>query len=75
MKYTLKKLLKRLFLYSKNNIVTDINDEFVKFTGETKEEIIGKSCTEKSCMLRIDSQVYLGNIEVNIVVICSLKEL
>ena len=63
MKYTLKKVTEKPFLHSKSNIVTDINGEFTKLTGYIREEIIGKSLTEVSCMLRIDSQVYLGNIE------------
>jgi len=63
MKYTLKKVLEKPFLYSKNNIVTDINGQFEKFAGYTKEEIIGKSLTEVSKMLRMDSQIYLENIE------------
>jgi len=62
-KYTLKKASERLELYCRNNIATDVNDEFLKFTGYTKEEIIGKSLGEISCMLRIDSQIYLENIE------------
>jgi len=63
MKYFLKKVTEKPFLHSKNDIVTGVNDEFIKFTRYTREEIIGKSLIEISKMLRIDSQVYLGNIE------------
>lgn len=63
MKYTLKKAFEKILLYCRNNIVTNINDEFTKFTGFTKEEIIGKSLIEISCILRIDSQVHPGNVD------------
>ncbi|MCE5219818.1 MAG: PAS domain S-box protein [Clostridium sp.] len=63
MRYTLKRALENPFLYSKNKIVTDINEQFENITGYTKKEIIGKSLTEISKMLRIDSQIYLENID------------
>ncbi|MEQ8155294.1 MAG: PAS domain S-box protein [Clostridiaceae bacterium] len=63
MKYTLKKTVEKLFLYSKNNIIIEVNDEFLNLTGHFRNELIGKSLEEISYMLRIDSQIYLENIE------------
>jgi len=63
MKYVLKKFNKKPFLYSKNNIVAEVNNEFMNFTGYFEKDLIGKSLTEISCMLKIDSQIYLENIE------------
>ena len=63
MKYTLKKVAENPFLYSKNNIVAEVNKEFVNLTGYSESELVGKSLTEISNMLKIDSQVYLENIE------------
>ena len=63
MKYTLKKVTEKPFLYSKNNIITKVNNEFINLSGYSENELIGKSLTELSCMLRIDSQIYLENIE------------
>jgi signal transduction histidine kinase len=62
-KYTLKKDTEKLFLYSKSNIVAEVSNKFLNFTGYSEKELIGKSLREISCMLRIDSQVYLENIE------------
>ena len=63
MECILKKPNEEPFLYSKNNIVNEVNDEFINLTGYSNNELIGKSLTEISNMLRIDSQVYLENIE------------
>ena len=63
MKYILKKKVEKPFLYSKNNIVAEINNEFTNLTGYSNNELIGKSLTEISTMLKIDSQIYLENIE------------
>ena len=63
MKYILKKLVEKPCLYSKNNIVTEVNNEFMNLTGYFEKDFIGKSLTEISCMLKIDSQIYLENIE------------
>ena len=51
------------FLYSKNNIVVEVNNEFINLTGYSNNELIGKSLTELSNILRIDSQINLENIE------------
>lgn len=63
MKYTLKKAAEKPFLYSINNIVTLVNKYFINLTGFSENEFIGKSLMEISCMLKIDSQVCLENIE------------
>jgi PAS domain S-box-containing protein len=62
-KYTLKKTNEKLFLYSKNNVIAEVSNEFINFTGYSEKELIGKSLTEISSMLRINSQVYLENID------------
>lgn len=62
MKYSLKKCFEKPLLFCNNNIVTFINDEFKKLCGFTEGELLGKPLTEVSCMLRIDSQIYLENI-------------
>ncbi|GIM29129.1 hypothetical protein CPJCM30710_17950 [Clostridium polyendosporum] len=63
MKYTLNKKAQDLFLYSKNSIVIEVSNEFTKFSGYLRSELIGKSLADISYMLRIDSQIYLQSIE------------
>ncbi|MFT8312711.1 MAG: ATP-binding protein [Clostridium sp.] len=63
MRYMLKKAAEKPFLYSINNIVTLVNKDFLNLTGFSEHEFIGKSLMEVSYMLKIDSQVYLENIE------------
>lgn len=63
MKYTLIKSYRNPMLCSKGGIITEINAEFANFSGYSESELIGKSLTEISNMLRMDSQVYLENIE------------
>ncbi|HEX9026679.1 MAG TPA: HAMP domain-containing sensor histidine kinase [Clostridium sp.] len=63
MECILKKNDEKPFLCSKNNIVTEIDNHFISLTGYSNSELIGKSLTEISCMLKIDSQIYLQNIE------------
>lgn len=46
-------------MHSKNGIITEVNDEFVRLTGYSKEEIIGKSIGEISYKLRIAAQINL----------------
>ena len=62
MKYLLKRLGEKPFLHSENNIVTKVNNDFINLTGYSNNELIGKSLTEISCLLKIDSQIYLENI-------------
>ncbi|MEQ8199272.1 MAG: PAS domain-containing sensor histidine kinase, partial [Clostridiaceae bacterium] len=63
MKHAFKWFNKKSILYSKNNIVTKVNTEFINLCGYSKTELVGKSLTEVSNMLRMDSQVYLQNAE------------
>jgi PAS domain S-box-containing protein len=46
-------------MHSKNGIITEVNDEFVRLTGYSKEEIIGKPIGEISYKLRIAVQINL----------------
>lgn len=64
MKYTLKKPTEKPFLLSKNNIIIEINDECTKFTGYSKNELIGKSFMEVLNMLRISSHVDFEKIKI-----------
>ncbi|GIM29107.1 hypothetical protein CPJCM30710_17730 [Clostridium polyendosporum] len=63
MKYTLNKKAQNPFLHSKNNIIVDVNSEFIKFIGCSRNELIGKSLTDISYILRINSQIYLEDVE------------
>jgi len=63
MRYTLKKVVEKPFLHSKNNIIVEVNNQFINLTGYSKNELIGKSLYEISCMLRINSQIYIENIQ------------
>jgi len=63
MKYTLKKATKNPLLSSKDDIVVEVNNELMNLTGHSKNELIGKSLTEISKMLKINSQIYLEYIE------------
>jgi len=51
------------YLYSCDSVITEVNKEFIDFTGFTMDELIGKSLIEISNMLRINSQGYLEDIE------------
>lgn len=63
MKYTLKKKVQKPFLHSNNDIIIEVNKEFIDFIGYSKNELIGKSLAEISCMLRIATGIKLKNIE------------
>ena len=63
MKYIFKNVFEKAFLYSENNVVTEVNNNFINLTGYSNKELIGKSLTEINNMLRIDAQVNLENIE------------
>jgi PAS domain S-box-containing protein len=62
-KYMLKKPIEKSFLYSENNIIVEVNKEFINLTGYSENELIGKSLTEISRMIRIDSQINLQDIK------------
>ncbi|AGK96994.1 PAS domain-containing sensor histidine kinase [Clostridium pasteurianum] len=63
MKYTLKRKIEEPFLQSKNSIIIGVNNEFIKLTGYSKDELIGKSLYEISFMLRLNDQICIDNIE------------
>lgn len=62
MKYTLKNTVRKPSLYSENDIVTDVSSEFVTLSRYSKEVLIGKSLAEVSCILKLNSQICLEDI-------------
>lgn len=50
------------FIHLKNNIVININNEFEKLTGYSKEELSDKSLEYISKILKINKQAFLKNI-------------
>ena len=65
MKGKLEDEVENLILYSKNNIVIEVNQQFINITGYSKNELIGNSITNVSKMIRIDSQINLHDIEID----------
>lgn len=63
MKYTLKRAMENPFIHSINNIVTDINEEFIRLTGYTEDELVGKSLEYISSLLRLDAQFSIKNMK------------
>lgn len=63
MRYTLKKKYERPFLHLRNSIIIEVNNEFINFTGYSRNELIGKSLYEINSMLRLNSQICLENIQ------------
>lgn len=63
------------FLISKDNIIIEVNKDFLKLTGYTKDEVMGKTLVEVSKILRIDSQVNLQDIEADGTIFLFTKEL
>lgn len=63
MESVLSEITEEPFLYSKNNVIVEVNTQFTNITGYSNEELIGKSLTEISNLLRIDSQIDLENIQ------------
>ena len=49
-------------LYSCDSIITEINKGFINLTGFTLDELLGKSLIEIGDMIRINTQILLGNI-------------
>lgn len=62
-KYSLKKSSEIPLVDSINNRITDVNDEFIRLSGFSRDEIIGRSVTDLGCMLRVHSQVQLADIK------------
>lgn len=63
LKYTLKKIFENPFICTKNNIIIQVNDSFSKLSCYSKNELLGKSISDLSSILRIDSQINLEHIE------------
>ena len=59
---TLKNKLIEPYFYSSDSIITDVNKEFTDLTGFSMGELLGKSITEVSAMLKINLQILLDNI-------------
>jgi hypothetical protein len=50
------------YLCSYDSIITEVNKEFIEFTGFEMDELLGKSLIEIGATIRINSQVLLDNI-------------
>ena len=50
------------YMCSCANIITEVNKEFLDFTGFDMDELLGKSLIEIGAMLNINSQIFLQNI-------------
>ena len=61
MKYKFNRIKIEPCLYSCNNIVTEINEEFTEFTGFKKEVLLGKTIMEIGALIKINSQILLQN--------------
>ena len=51
------------YLYSCDDIITEVNSEFINFTGFTVNELLGKSLLEVGDILKLNSQILLSNIK------------
>src|SRR5665647_2522483 len=59
---TFDNTLIELYLYSRYNIVTGVNKEFLDFSGYSLDELLGKSIIEIGVILKINSQIFLNTI-------------
>jgi len=50
-------------LYSCEDIITDVNKEFIDFTGFTMDELLGKSFIEIGDILKFNSKILLDDID------------
>ena len=62
MENTFNKTIIEPYFYSCDNIITEVNNEFIDFTGYTLDELLGKSLIEIGDMLKVNSQILLHNI-------------
>jgi len=62
MKYSFSKKIIQPCLYSRNNIITGVNKEFIELTGFKEDELLGKSQMIVGAMIRINTQILLHNI-------------
>ncbi|MCJ7688600.1 MAG: PAS domain S-box protein, partial [Clostridiaceae bacterium] len=51
------------YLHSCDSIITEVNQEFIDFTGFTRDELLGKSLIEIGDILKLNSQILLNNID------------
>ncbi|MBU3110279.1 PAS domain-containing sensor histidine kinase [Clostridium lacusfryxellense] len=65
MEYTFSDKIIEPYFYSCDGIITDVNKEFIDFTGFEIDELLGKSLTEIGHILKINSQKHLDNISSN----------
>ena len=63
------------FIISQNNIIIEVNRNFLKLTGYTENQILGLTLVEASKLLRIDSQVDLQDVEGDTSIFIFTKEL
>ncbi|WP_193708460.1 ATP-binding protein [Alkalibaculum sporogenes] len=62
MKHIMTKSVKPSII-SQNNIICEVNNEFIQLSGYLKHELIGKTLTELSKMIRISSQICFEDIK------------
>lgn len=63
LKYTLTRNIKTPVLHSKENIITQVHKDFINLSGHSSDDLIGKTLTEVSFILKMNSQINLKNIE------------
>lgn len=63
MEYSFNSRIVEPYLYSCDSIITEVNKEFIDFTGFTMDELVGKSLIEIGAMLKINSQILLDNMD------------
>jgi PAS domain-containing protein len=61
MEYTFNEKMSKPSLHSCDGLIIEVNQEFVDFSGFTKEELLGKSLLDLNTMLRINLQLNLDN--------------
>lgn len=64
MEYTFSERMIKPYLYACDNIITEVNKEFMELTGFKSEELLGKSLLDIGYMLKINSQMLLINMNI-----------
>ena len=62
MGHTFNTKITKPYLYSRDSIIIDVNNQFIDFIGFTREELIGKSLKEVGAIIRINTQIHLDDI-------------
>ena len=65
----------RTFIISKNNIIVEVNRNFLEQTGYTENELFGLTLLEASKLFRIDSQIDLQAMESDTTIFIFTKKL